>query len=123
MNRCWLIIDSKRVASSGLSNPSTRLAIGHGHGTRVDECRLLFLSQSSHHTRFPVCQWRPFDVTPVEDVDIEVRVHAECEGHELQYQGFSWDCTNDDMDFQSLGEAEIRTPAGCLTKQDVNGAG
>ncbi|OAR03087.1 hypothetical protein LLEC1_07144 [Akanthomyces lecanii] len=61
---------------------------------RADECRLLFLAQSNYHSRLPVCQWRPFGATPLEDVDIEVRSHVECQGHRLRYEGFFWNCTD-----------------------------
>ncbi|KAF5665042.1 immunoglobulin variable region used by the itc63b heavy chain [Fusarium denticulatum] len=60
--------------------------------SRADECRLLFLSQSNLHVRIPVCQWKPFGKTPVEDVDIEVRVHHQCADHWLQYEGIYWEC-------------------------------
>jgi hypothetical protein len=43
--------------------------VTRGHVSRADECRLLFLSRSSYHTRVPVCQWKPFGTTPVEDTD------------------------------------------------------
>lgn len=61
---------------------------------RADECRLLFLTQSAHHLRLPVCQWKPFGSTPIESADIEIRKHAACQGHGLQYEGFSWDCSD-----------------------------
>ncbi|ROT36043.1 hypothetical protein SODALDRAFT_381310 [Sodiomyces alkalinus F11] len=70
---------------------------------RADECRLLFLSQSRGLPRgVPSCQWRPFGATPVEDVDLEVRAHEECENHWLQYRGFAWDCID--------GECQLQTP-------------
>lgn len=57
---------------------------------RADECRLLYLSRSDRYTRTPICQWRPFGSTAVEDLDIEARLHVKCRGHKLQYQGLRW---------------------------------
>jgi hypothetical protein len=61
-----------------------------GRVERADECRLLYLSRSDRHTRTPICQWRPFGSTAVEDLDIEVRLHIRCEGHKLRYRGLRW---------------------------------
>ncbi|KAK6705455.1 hypothetical protein SNK05_009352 [Fusarium graminearum] len=58
---------------------------------RADECRLLFLSQSERHTRLPLCQWTPFGKTTVSDVDLEVRLHQQCQDHWLQYEGIEWE--------------------------------
>jgi len=77
-----------------------------GRVSRADECRLLFLSQSGHHARVPVCQWKPFGATAAEDVDIEVRAHEGCEDHQLQYKGILWGCENDKFEFQSSQEAD-----------------
>ncbi|KAH7008748.1 hypothetical protein EDB80DRAFT_717336 [Ilyonectria destructans] len=77
-----------------------------GYVSRADECTLLFLSQSGHHARIPVCQWKPFGATPFEDVDIEVRVHEGCEDHQLQYKGILWGCEDDKFEFQSSQEAD-----------------
>ena len=60
--------------------------------SRADECRLLFLCQSESRPRVPVCQWRPFEATPIEDIDVEVRAHIACQGHQLTYEGVSWEC-------------------------------
>ncbi|GAB1313560.1 hypothetical protein MFIFM68171_03770 [Madurella fahalii] len=86
-----------------LSNP---LVAADGQVTRADQCRLLFLSQSTSesHNRVPICQWKPFGVTPLADTDVEVRAHAECEGHGLVYLGVSWDCV-EDIAIQSTGIA------------------
>jgi hypothetical protein len=111
------------TVQSFIQEPVPNPLVAHGHVTRADECRLLFLSRSSHHVRVPVCQWKPFGATPVEDVDVKVRVHAECKGHGLEYQGFFWDCTNDELEFQSSGEANICTPPNRLPTQDLNSAG
>lgn len=85
-----------------VSNP----LVADGYVSRKDESRLLFLSQSDRHARLPVCQWRPFGKTPVEDVDIEVRVHQQCQDHWLQYEGTGWECMNGEFVFNSSHEAD-----------------
>ncbi|KAL4757076.1 uncharacterized protein BDW70DRAFT_153652 [Aspergillus foveolatus] len=64
------------------------------HILRSDECRLLYLTQEEHHTHWPVCQWKPFGATALNDTEIDVRLHASCTGHGLQYAGFKWTCRN-----------------------------
>ncbi|KAI0388309.1 hypothetical protein F5Y17DRAFT_453338 [Xylariaceae sp. FL0594] len=88
---------------SFLQQPVSNPLVIDGCISRADECRLLFLSQSGQHARVPICQWRPFGVTPVGDVDLEVRAHEECGNHWLQYRGFSWDCANGVSRFQPSG--------------------
>ena len=61
---------------------------------RSDECRILYLTQEEHHTRWPICQWAPFGATALKDTDIDVRLHANCTGHSLQYAGWKWMCRN-----------------------------
>jgi hypothetical protein len=65
-----------------------------------------------------VCQWKPFGATPFEDVDIEVRAHEGCEGHQLQYEGMFWGCRDDNFVFQSLQEAESQDLADRLLAKD-----
>ncbi|KAL5041934.1 hypothetical protein BDW71DRAFT_217353 [Aspergillus fruticulosus] len=59
---------------------------------RSDECRLLYLTQEERHTRWPICQWRPFGATALKDTEIDVRLHANCTGHGVQYVGWKWTC-------------------------------
>lgn len=87
-----------------VSNPMVK----DGYVSRVDESRLLFLSQSDQHARVPVCQWRPFGKTPIEDVDIDVRVHQQCEDHWLQYEGTGWECMNGEFVSKASQEADSR---------------
>ena len=61
---------------------------------RSDEARLLFLTGSEGFSRSPVCPWRPFGYTPIKDTDIEVRQHAHCNGHCLEYASWLWDTVN-----------------------------
>ncbi|MCJ1345861.1 hypothetical protein MMC31_004070 [Peltigera leucophlebia] len=58
---------------------------------RSDESRLLYLAQCDEHCRLPVSPWKPFGATPLGDTEIEVRQHARCTGHYLQYMGWAWD--------------------------------
>lgn len=82
---------------------------------RADECRLLLLTQSPDHTRVPVCQWKPMGTTPALDVDIEVRAHTSCQGHQLRYLGFSWvGSDGTDLRFQEPVEADSRNQS-CAT--------
>lgn len=77
---------------SFMQTPVTINPITGGSVERADECRLLFLAQSEHHRCFPICPWKPFGSTPLGDTDIEVRKHADCIAHRLDYEGMSWDC-------------------------------
>ncbi|TQW01327.1 immunoglobulin variable region used by the ITC63B heavy chain [Cordyceps javanica] len=80
------------TVQSFMQGPISNAGIHERRIERADECRLLFLAQSHYHSRLPVCQWRPFGSTPLEDADIEVRNHVDCHGHRLRYEGFSWNC-------------------------------
>ncbi|RKL09685.1 hypothetical protein BFJ70_g16640 [Fusarium oxysporum] len=91
-----------------VSNP----LVTDGYVSRADECRLLFLSQSEHPIRVPMCQWKPFGKTLVEDVDVEVRVHQQCEDHWLQYEGIGWECKDGSLEFQSSRKAGSQNFSG-----------
>jgi hypothetical protein len=58
--------------------------------SRADECRLLFLSQSTEHTHTHtrLVPFAPFATTTVADCNLEVREHGLCESHRLCYS--SW---------------------------------
>jgi hypothetical protein len=75
---------------SFLQQPVSHPLAENGYVTRADECRLLFLSRSDNHVRCPIVQWKPFGSTPVEDANVEVRLHCDCGGHQLQYKGLLW---------------------------------
>lgn len=92
---------------SFIQEPVSAPVVAHSHVQRADECRLLFLSQSEYHTRAPVCQWRPFGSTPITDVEIEVRNHAQCKGHQLQYQGIAWNCNEGNSISPTLEPANV----------------
>ncbi|KAK3296949.1 uncharacterized protein B0H64DRAFT_416195 [Chaetomium fimeti] len=87
---------------SFIQQPVSDPLVADDQVARADQCRLLFLSRSGSHDRVPVCQWRPFGGTPLEHTDIEVRVHAECKGHGLRYQGLTWDCVGEKTAHQPL---------------------
>ncbi|KAG2416421.1 hypothetical protein HFD88_007636 [Aspergillus terreus] len=66
--------------------------------SRADECRLLFLTRTEHQSRVPICPWTPFGTTPIDDTDIEVRLHTQCKGrHVLSYAGWKWNCVNGEV--------------------------
>ncbi|KAL5362703.1 hypothetical protein BJX96DRAFT_166867 [Aspergillus floccosus] len=66
--------------------------------SRADECRLLYLSRTEHHSPVPICPWMPFGTTAIEDTDIEVRLHTQCKGrHVVTYMGWLWNCMNGEV--------------------------
>ncbi|KAK1766927.1 hypothetical protein QBC33DRAFT_493032 [Phialemonium atrogriseum] len=120
-------IDLHSAAWSGtiqsfIQQPVSNPLVANGHVTRADECRLLFLSQSGSHNRVSICQWRPFGATPIQDVDIEIQIHAKCNGHGLQYQGFLWDCTKGKEASQPIGSMDICIPPSRLLTGHVEDA-
>ncbi|KAF2014174.1 hypothetical protein BU24DRAFT_441792 [Aaosphaeria arxii CBS 175.79] len=125
-----ILVDLHSAAWSGVvqsfiqervSNP----LVTNGTISRADECRLLFLSQSDRHVRLPVCKWKPFGRTELDNVDIEVRAHQQCDDHWLQYEGIDWKCDDGSLDFlssqnsgsqQTFGETSIQeTRDECAT--------
>ncbi|EGC46187.1 conserved hypothetical protein [Histoplasma capsulatum var. duboisii H88] len=85
------------VTQSFLQEPVSQPPITNGVLLRSDECRLLYLTQAEQHTRWPVSPWMPFGTTALEDAEIEVRLHAQCTGHSLQYADWYWACQNDKL--------------------------
>ena len=59
--------------------------------SRTNECRLLYLAEAEGHSRLPISPWKPFGTTLLCDTDIDIRRHAKCTGHYLQYTSWSWD--------------------------------
>ena len=88
---------------------SDPLVTDDGHVSRADQCRLLYLSRIGSHDRVPICQWRPFGGTPLEHCDLEVRIHVECKGHGLRYQGFTWECVDGNVTQKAIdgGDADV----------------
>ncbi|KMU84100.1 hypothetical protein CIHG_01886 [Coccidioides immitis H538.4] len=82
------------VTQSFLQEPVSQPPMNNGALLRSDECRLLYLTQAERHSRWPVSPWMPFGTTALEDAEIEVRLHAQCTGHGLQYAGWHWACRN-----------------------------
>lgn len=66
-----------------------------GRIEREDECRLLYLASKSHQSYPPMSPWKPFGSTALEDTELDVRIHAHCQGHGLRYVGWDWDCCID----------------------------
>lgn len=63
------------------------ISINNSAICRSDEARLLFLIGCEGFSRVPVCPWQLFGTTPLEHTEIEVRQHARCNRHCLQYVG------------------------------------
>ncbi|OJD10746.1 hypothetical protein AJ78_08325 [Emergomyces pasteurianus Ep9510] len=82
------------VTQSFLQEPVSQPPITNGALLRSDECRLLYLTQAERHTRWPLARWMPFGTTALEDAEIEVRLHAQCTDHGLQYVDWHWACRN-----------------------------
>ncbi len=80
---------------------------------RSDEAQLLFLTECEGFSRVPVCPWQPFGTTPLEHTEIEVRQHAQCNRHCLQYVGWRWDSI----------DKVILEDKGCDVNADGNEAG
>ncbi|OAA35160.1 hypothetical protein NOR_08083 [Metarhizium rileyi] len=96
------------TVQSFMQGPISNTGIPERRIERADECRLLFLAQSHDHSRLPVCQWRPFGSTLLEDADIEVRKHVDCcQDHRLRYEGFSWNCKDGKATYWPSRGAEV----------------
>ncbi|KAI0849092.1 hypothetical protein F5Y00DRAFT_269722 [Daldinia vernicosa] len=106
------------TVQSFLQQPVSYPLVVKGSISRADECRLLFLSQSGFHSRVPLCQWKPFGNTLLEDTDLEVRIHAECKGHGLQYNGFFWDCITGEVPSQPMSDISTHAPPVLLPPRD-----
>lgn len=109
------------TVQSFIQQPVSTPLVTDGYVQRADECRLFFISQSDHLTRAPVCQWKPFGRSPTEHVEVEVRVHAGCKGHGLEYKGFIWDCTEGESEPQIPADYNYNTP-GQSSTQDIDHA-
>ncbi|RAH47587.1 uncharacterized protein BO95DRAFT_451757 [Aspergillus brunneoviolaceus CBS 621.78] len=63
---------------------------------REDECRLLFLTshkgegEGGGWSRAPVHPWKPLGVTVLGEAELQVRMHASCGCHRLEYRGWRW---------------------------------
>lgn len=66
-----------------------------GRVRREDECRVLYLASREYQFGFPMSPWAPFGSTVVGDAELEVQIHASCEGHGLQYGGWAWNYLED----------------------------
>ena len=75
--------------------PPMPCAVGDSELHRDDECRLLFLTGRDGYSSVPVCPWKPFGTTNLNDTEIEVQNHAYCQRHYLRYTSWSWDLENE----------------------------
>ncbi|KAK2593465.1 hypothetical protein QQS21_008838 [Conoideocrella luteorostrata] len=107
------------VVQSFIQQPVSNPLVTDGCVSRADECRILFLSQSDRHVRVPMCQWKPSGKTPIEDADIEVRAHQQCEDHWLQYETIDWECDDGNLKFQSSQKAGSQTISSEPLMQDT----
>lgn len=104
--------------------PPTPCGVSNTEIHRSDECRLLYLTESEGHSRVPVCPWKPFGTTPLCDTEIEVRQHAKCSGHYLQYLGWCWELVDGTGSIDSGFNADIEckdifTSAGDVVLSEV----
>jgi hypothetical protein len=115
VRRGMVPFDLESAAWSGTLQSFIQQPVSHpltenGYITRADECRLLFLSRSDDHIRCPIVRWKPFGSTPVEDVNIEVRLHCDCGGHELQWQGLLWNNTDGECSLNQVALQPTNLP-------------
>lgn len=85
---------SSETIQSFVQEPVPDSLVVNGNVSRADQCRLLFFSRKRFHKLLPICLWQPFGENQVGDTDLEVQAHAQCRGHRLRYQGFTWDCAD-----------------------------
>lgn len=96
--------------------------ISHDANTiaRADEWRLAYLSQALSGYKFPpLYPYPPPGKTAIEDLDIDVRLHATCSGkHRLIFSKITWNCTGGRQEVQKVvDERAIRpeiTPSPAL---------
>lgn len=79
--------------------------------SRSRECQLLHLADPDNR-QIPSMPWKPFGNTSIFDTDLLVRKHANCLGHYLHYQGWSWELndgthTAEDLGLQSLHQDQV----------------
>ncbi|KAK6823728.1 hypothetical protein RU639_006403 [Aspergillus parasiticus] len=58
---------------------------------REDECRLLHIIGCGSYARLPVWPWKPFRETLLNDSELEVQKHAQCNCHCLEYRAWYWE--------------------------------
>jgi hypothetical protein len=92
----WIPVELNSAAWSGtlqsfIQQPVSTPLVVNGMISRADQCRLLLMSASSSHQSALTVPWKPFGGNPLRETDLGVQLHAQCEGHGLQYRGFQWD--------------------------------
>ncbi|KAE8308144.1 hypothetical protein BDV41DRAFT_568477 [Aspergillus transmontanensis] len=58
---------------------------------REDECRLLHIIGCGSYARLPVWPWKPFGETLLNDSELEVQKHAQCNCNCLEYRAWYWE--------------------------------
>ncbi|GMG38898.1 unnamed protein product [Aspergillus oryzae] len=69
---------------------------------REDECRLLFITGCDGFIRVPIYPWKPFGATLLYDTEPQVRQHACCGCHCLEYHSWNWVLANGE-ELEDLG--------------------
>ncbi|KAH7176345.1 hypothetical protein EDB81DRAFT_35938 [Dactylonectria macrodidyma] len=79
---------------------------------RSDECRLLYLASEEYQSHVPTSPWGPFGETAMNDTEIDVRLHADCNGHSLGYKSWSWNRNegNNYVHTTTLNSASVGAP-------------
>uniref|UniRef100_A0A093V8R0 Ectonucleotide pyrophosphatase/phosphodiesterase family member 6 n=1 Tax=Talaromyces marneffei PM1 TaxID=1077442 RepID=A0A093V8R0_TALMA len=86
--------------------------------SREDESRLLFILGSEGHTRPPRSPWKPFGKTSLEETELEIQNHANCNCHCLEYLSWQWESSDGKtLEDTGLNRFPIET---CNTKIGLN---
>lgn len=102
-NPHWLLglnrIDLHEAAWTGtvlsfIQEPVSHLPNDANSISRADECRLEYLCQGLSQERFPpIYPYPPPGATAIEDLSLDVRLHALCPGkHGLRFSRIRWTC-------------------------------
>ncbi|KAJ3454221.1 hypothetical protein MRS44_018115 [Fusarium solani] len=97
---------------SFIQEPVTRLPHDANSIARADEWRLAYLSQGLSEYKFPpLYPYPPPGRTAVEDLDIDVRLHATCPGnHRIRCSKISWNCTGGRREVQEVVDERVIFP-------------
>lgn len=91
-----------------------------GRITRADECRLAYLGQGLSESKLPpIFPYPPPGTTAVEDLSLDVRLHAACSGHHwLRCSKIKWTCAGGRVVTQ-----EQSGTGGALQPRNSSGSG
>lgn len=85
-----------------------------GRIERDDECRLAYFACPQYHSNIPMSPWKPFGTTAVRDAELEVQIHANCNGHGLQYMSWAWDCWKDERPVDVIYQPPVVSSAAAV---------